>query len=256
MLGMPTLIEFNSLEENFILCKSLQLDFIELNLNLPMYQNLNVEEVKGLMKKYGISLTMHASERINPFDLDPYFRQSSLASLRHTFKLANELHVSIVNMHLDKGIYFTLPTQKIHLYSKFEDEYLNNIKGLFHLIEEYPDVLLLIENTGILNYDYINKMLLKLIEHPQIYMTYDIGHDITSGFNDRMFYQKHHDMIRHYHIHDGNDQSNHLPLFTGELDIAEYLKIVKQNKLTAVIEVKSKEQLIESINSIKRRGIR
>ena len=35
VFGMPTLIETNSLEECAALCKNLQLDFIELNMNLP-----------------------------------------------------------------------------------------------------------------------------------------------------------------------------------------------------------------------------
>ena len=36
--GMPTLVEFGGIEENIDLCRRLGLDFIELNMNLPMFQ--------------------------------------------------------------------------------------------------------------------------------------------------------------------------------------------------------------------------
>lgn len=36
--GMPTLIENKNLEENISLCRELGLQFVELNMNFPMYQ--------------------------------------------------------------------------------------------------------------------------------------------------------------------------------------------------------------------------
>lgn len=36
-LGMPTLIEYESLQQNVNLCCELELNFIELNMNLPIY---------------------------------------------------------------------------------------------------------------------------------------------------------------------------------------------------------------------------
>ena len=36
--GMPTLIENRTLQDNVDLCKSLKLQFIELNMNFPEYQ--------------------------------------------------------------------------------------------------------------------------------------------------------------------------------------------------------------------------
>lgn len=35
--GMTIFIEFKTLEDNMKLCKSLNLDFIELNMNLPQF---------------------------------------------------------------------------------------------------------------------------------------------------------------------------------------------------------------------------
>ncbi len=43
LFGMPTLIETNTLEDCAVLCKDLNLDFIELNMNLSQYQLQNID---------------------------------------------------------------------------------------------------------------------------------------------------------------------------------------------------------------------
>lgn len=54
--GMPTLIEFDTLEQNAQLCSELGLDFIEINMNLPQYQthNLDSQVLLDLQKRYDI----------------------------------------------------------------------------------------------------------------------------------------------------------------------------------------------------------
>ena len=59
-LGMPILFEYQTVEENLILAKSLGLDFIELNLNFEYCRR----EMEGgalpkLFKKYGLFATLH-----------------------------------------------------------------------------------------------------------------------------------------------------------------------------------------------------
>ena len=59
-LGMPQLYEYDTIEENLILAKQLNLDFIELNLNFG-YCRKEMEEGKlfDLLKKYNIEATLH-----------------------------------------------------------------------------------------------------------------------------------------------------------------------------------------------------
>ena len=45
--GMPTLIENRTLEENAVLCSSLGLKFIELNMNFPEYQLERLEQTEA-----------------------------------------------------------------------------------------------------------------------------------------------------------------------------------------------------------------
>ena len=47
--GMPTLIENKDLGENIALCKELDLQFVELNMNFPMYQIPQLEDRKSVV---------------------------------------------------------------------------------------------------------------------------------------------------------------------------------------------------------------
>ena len=54
--GMPTLIENDSIESCAALCKELNLDFIELNMNLPQYQinTIDIQKLKAFSRKENI----------------------------------------------------------------------------------------------------------------------------------------------------------------------------------------------------------
>ena len=54
--GMPTLLEFKSIEENVSFAKNLNLDFIELNMDLP-YCKINKN-----LKNYDIEFTIQISK--------------------------------------------------------------------------------------------------------------------------------------------------------------------------------------------------
>ena len=58
-LGMPQLFEFDTIEENLILCKELGLDFIELNLNFG-YCRYELEHNKELKNKLNEASLEHA----------------------------------------------------------------------------------------------------------------------------------------------------------------------------------------------------
>jgi len=60
-IGMPALVEYNSLTQLVDLCLKLKLDFIELNMNLPynFIQNINPLELRKITKETNIEFTMH-----------------------------------------------------------------------------------------------------------------------------------------------------------------------------------------------------
>ncbi len=52
-IGMPTLIELDTLEDNVMLCDELGLDFLEINMNFPQYQldKLDVNELNDFAEE-------------------------------------------------------------------------------------------------------------------------------------------------------------------------------------------------------------
>lgn len=63
--GMPTLIENDSIESCVALCKELNLDFIELNMNLPQYQinTIDIEKLKAFSRKEKSPSVKHRRNR-------------------------------------------------------------------------------------------------------------------------------------------------------------------------------------------------
>jgi len=70
--GMLTLIENENIENCTELCKELNLDFIELNMNLPDYQTdkMDISKLKSICENEGIFFTIHLDENINICDFN------------------------------------------------------------------------------------------------------------------------------------------------------------------------------------------
>lgn len=252
-IGMATLVELKDFEANLKLCQSLGLDFVEVNMNLPMFGTcMDVSGMKKLLANYQLGITLHVAERIDVCELDPVIRKGYLDAMIHTLKIANELKAFKVNMHMSEGIYFKLPDKKVFLYNTFKDDYMSHLQTFLEVVTEHiGDTILCIENTGILHHDFVKEGCDILLKHNQIFLTYDIGHDITSGYKDREYYFEKDHKIQHYHIHDGTDTKNHLTLFTGDLDIHHFMNEVDNKSCSAVIEVKSQKHLETSIQALR-----
>ncbi len=68
--GMPSLIEFRTVEEHARFCAQHNLDFYELNLAFPWFQSdkIDPDELLRIKERYGIDYTVHFHDEINPFD--------------------------------------------------------------------------------------------------------------------------------------------------------------------------------------------
>lgn len=74
-VGMPTLVELPTLEENARLAAALGLKFVEINRNLPMYQAHRLTRAR-LAPRHGVYFTLHLDEGLNPFDFNPLVREA------------------------------------------------------------------------------------------------------------------------------------------------------------------------------------
>lgn len=249
--GMPTLIELDTLEENAKLCHELGLDFVEINMNLPQYQveELKPERLLEYQQRYHIFFTFHLPEDLDIAHLNDRIRQVHQQIVFDMVHVMKKINSPILNMHMSPGIHFTLPDKKVQLYKKHNVQYMNNIQSFASHVSaalKNSSMSLNIENTGIYNLDYIQEAILAMLQHDNIKLTWDVGHDYSSGSIDEPFIINQFSKVNHMHLHDGILKQNHLELFTGQIDIVDYLNKAKSQEMSLVIETKTIKALTHS----------
>lgn len=257
--GMPTLIENKSLEENISLCRELGLQFVELNMNFPMYQLPQLEEtdyLKETAAQNNIYFTVHLDENLNVCDFNPLVAEAYLETVRRALKAAREIGAPLLNMHMNHGIYITLPDRKVRLFGEYRKEYLAAIRKFREVCEEAAgdfDGKICIENTdGYLDFEI--EAIEELLQSRLFALTWDIGHSHTCDNVDEAFLMKHKDRLCHFHIHDGLGNKNHQTLGMGEIDLKQRLGVAKTCGCRCVVETKTIEALRKSVEWLKING--
>ena len=267
--GMPTLIENQTLEDNIALCTSLGLRFIELNMNFPEYQVDQMEETDRLLRladQAGIYYTIHLDENLNIADFNQLVTDAYLETVRRSVDVAKQLvclrdrygdprQPLTLNMHMNHGIYITLPDRKVQMYDRDFDTYLKSFAVFRSLCEEWigdSDIRIAVENTDGFR-DYEKKAIEYLLESPKFGLTWDIGHSKAVREVDVPFIRKHQDRLIHFHIHDGSEvpARNHLALGDGEIDLRARLLLAESRSARCVLETKTIEALRQSVQWLK-----
>ena len=252
IVGMPTLMECESIEQNVALCKELGLQFIELNMNLPPYQldRIDVSHYRKLMEEYGIFFTLHLPEELNIADANWRVREAYLQTVLDAIALGKALQMPLLNMHMNTGVYFTLPKQRIYLFDSFRDEYLKHVASFRERVAETvgeTGICLAIENTGIYDLGFITAAVDELLAQSCFGLTWDVGHDAVSGNRDAAFVTRHQHRLRHFHLHDVSNGKDHLPLGTGIVELEDRLELAARHACSCVLETKTIEGLRESV---------
>lgn len=247
-LGMPQLFEFDTIEENLGLAKSLGLDFVELNLNFG-YCRKEMEEghLKQLFEKYGLLATLHFFDEAD-FASYPPVVKGYMELLEQYLKLG-EGWIKQLNVHLNVGPVVTIAGEKNYLYEKEFDSYIVTLIKNLHEVQnacQRHGVNLVIENTDTL-VPYVKKTYPYLVREG-FRFCYDVGHD--SLCNDLIWEIQQELPMRfgEFHIHDAKDRKKcHLALGEGELDIAKFKRLAERNDAFVVLEVKQKSDLETSV---------
>lgn len=255
-IGMPALIEYTSLSELVDLCLSLNLDFIELNMNLPynFIENISPAELKKITKETNIEFTIHMPDDADLGIFYESVREGYVQLFSNTIDWAFESGVSLLNLHIIEGAKMTLPDKKVYIYEQYSDEYQNNfIKSIEFLSQKANkcNTILSIENSNNFGKPYIQKVLDKAITYKNVNLTWDTGHDAISNFKDKKYLMNHIDKIVHMHFHDAKGQSDHQIPYDGELNIGEIIKFAKQQNIRMLIEVKTIDSLKRSVEILR-----
>ena len=272
--GMPTLIENKTPEENVALCRSLGLKFIELNMNFPEYQADRLEQTDkfiGLAEEAGIYYTVHLDENLNIADFNSLVSEAYLETVRRSVETAKKFVVLrdkygdssqplTLNMHMNHGIYITLPDRKVQMYDRDFDTYMKSFENFRAKCEQWigeSDIRIVVENTDGFR-EYEKRAIEYLLESPVFGLTWDIGHSKATGERDVPFIREHSDRLMHFHIHDGseNPPKNHLALGDGEIDLEDRLRLAKSRNARCVLETKTIEALKKSVQWLEERKIK
>lgn len=247
--GMPFLLENETIEECAALCQRLRLSFVELNANFPACQGLNAKALRALAGRHGIYFTLHIEEECDPFAFNMRARKAWLQTVQDAISLAREAGMPIVNMHLHKGVYITLPDRRVFLYEKYHEAYCQALRDFRHMVEDTigdSGIHLCVENTdGFAPHELAALEL--LLGSPVFGLTLDIGHSHGVGDMDIPFYERHTDRLVHMHGHDALGRKNHLALGDGEIDLKGRFAWARSSGARVVLETKTIAALETSV---------
>jgi sugar phosphate isomerase/epimerase len=205
--GMPTLLETRTLEECAALCRELGLDFIELNMNLPMFQaaSMDVKEFADIAHRYGIYYTIHLDENLNPCDFNPLVAKAYMDTVLMMIEAAKALHAPVLNMHLNHGVHFKMPNGNIFLFDAYLDTYINSMLVFRDACEKAignSGIMICVENTDGHNHPFALKALQLLLDSNVFALTFDIGHNYCIGGSDEDIILQYENKLCHMHMHD------------------------------------------------------
>ncbi len=250
-IGMPTLMEHRSLEECAILCKKLQMNFIELNMNLLEFQTdrVDVDKLNRIREKEGIYFTFHLDENLNVCDLNPKVADAYRKTVMETIAIAKRIKAPILNMHLTNGVYFTLPEKKIYVFSQYYNHYMNKLCKFRDRCEKAigsSNIKICIENAEGFQ-SFARDGIELLLESKVFGLTFDIGHNYLAKKKDESFIMQHSDRLLHMHVHDAIGKQDHLPLGQGEINLNKKFQLARDCDCRIVFESKTEEGLKKTI---------
>jgi sugar phosphate isomerase/epimerase len=257
ILGMPALVEYTSLSQLVELGMKLNLNFIELNMNLPynFIQNLPPRELKKISRDTNIKFTMHMPDDADLGSFYESVRTGYIQLFSDTLDWAKEAGVKLLNMHILEGAKMTMPDKKIYVYEQYSEEFTDNFIDSIKILSakaQNNNLVLAIENSRNFGKSYIQDTLDQALTYPKIKLTWDTGHDAVSNFKDQKYLMDNREHIAHMHLHDAKGSHDHQALFDGELNIKRLIKFAQSMNIRVLIEVKTEEALIKSISRMTR----
>ena len=258
--GMPNLVECKTLEDCARLAKEQALDFIEINMSFPEFipGKFDIANANRIKEKYGLFYTIHADEALNPFDFNRSVSECYFEVMRGTIDVARKISAKVINLHLQKGIYVTLPGEVILLTDVYRDEYLSRVKEFVSMCENElcgTDIKICIENVDSNEFTVSQLLALDLFfESDAFALTLDTGHECKLKYKDSHVFEKYPEKLLHMHLHDAVNGAPHMPLGDGVVDVKKKLAALKGE--SCLIEVKTVDGLKRSVKYLNEEGIK
>ncbi len=255
-LGIPTLIEIPDFQRTVELALELQVDFIELNMNMPEFcpESLPAKAIRECHRKTGLDFTIHMPDDTDLASFHDSIREGHVARFGETARWAAEAGAKLINLHLSPGIYFTLPDKKVWIYESYYDKFVHNLREAYGKVISYArefGVNVCTENVTNFQMPFVARAIDDLCHMDGFYLTWDLGHDARTGYKEREVLMRHVDRVRHMHLHDYNGVSDHQVPGRGEIDILSMLSFAKEHDCSVLVETKTVGSLTESVKVIR-----
>jgi sugar phosphate isomerase/epimerase len=202
---------------------------------------------EDLISSHSLKFIVHAPiSDVNIASPNKRIRRSSIMEIKSSMELATRLDSDKLILH---------PGSVPFLARAYKDKILEyNLQSLKEL-KKYADdlgVTLCLENMPRMEkylYNNLNE-LQKLVEELEIMATLDIGHAHTMGYTTEDIKI---DLIGHIHLSDNNGlEDSHNALGTGTINFPKVFENLKGYSGILTIEVKGKEELIESLTFLEK----
>jgi sugar phosphate isomerase/epimerase len=257
---MPALIEYSSLEENVALCTRLGFDFIELNMNMPYSfpENLPAEKVREAAETNGIEFTLHAHDEVDLASFHDSVREGHVRRCAQALEWCAESGAKLLNIHINRGVYFTLPNRQVWIYDQYRDQFKETLlESMAYLIDlgRSNGVTVCTENSSNFHLPFVTDALEELARLDGFSITWDTGHDAKVAYAERPILMRHKDRITHMHLHDYDGKSDHQVLMTGEIDIPGMLDFAQERNARVLVETKTAMSLQQSMGRLKQAGL-
>ena len=181
-----------------------------------------------------------------------------METTERALKAAVALGAPLLNMHMNHGIYVTLPDRKVRLFGEYREPYMAAIRKFREMCERTAGdsgVKVCIENTDGYQ-DFEKEAIAYLLESAMFALTWDIGHSHACDNVDEAFLMKRRDRLFHFHIHDAKGAGNHKTLGSGEINLAQRIGLAETNGCRCVVETKTIEALRQSVKWLGENGYR
>ncbi|MGB9937969.1 MAG: sugar phosphate isomerase/epimerase family protein [Methanobacterium sp.] len=244
-IGVSTLALFPMpLKEILEYLENIKVEYIEVMKEYP-YHKIDTE----IVNSYNLKTSVHSPlSDINPASLNESIRKASIKEIKESIDLASKIDAEVVVAHPGHAPFLSRDFRNEIMEKSFKSlkechEYAEK-QGIELCVENMPDMEGMICN----NLDELYELTSKI----RTTMTLDVGHAHNMGISvdDMLKY----DNIGHIHLSD-NDGSfdNHDALGTKDIDFKSLFRMLKKInfKGICVIEVKDKDEILESFNYVK-----
>lgn len=259
-LGYQALFDTEDIEDALDFGKSNGFGAVELNMNglnfLPEnYMGEDRRRVRKIADKMGVSLLLHAPEGLNLLNVQDGVRMAVIERLKEIIDFARDLSAQCVTFHLGMSSALSVDGKMLPLHRAYPELYKEVVRSSLMELGVYArgKTNLCLENTEITNSRIVREILVELLGHVNLFLTWDIGH--THQYSARVrqweeeFFLDYKNRIRNTHIHDNNGKwDEHNVIGEGTLDLGHYLPMLMDLNAYMIFEVRPRERALTCLS--------